>query len=171
MPPLFGAVAGIDLAPGVKDFTIRDTFTVPIDVDVISMGAHAHYLAKFMKMTATLPGSGQPRVLAAVPNWDFNWQERYVFKEPIRLPRGTRLDVEIQYDNSKDNPNNPRNPPQRVRFGQQSLDEMGAVTLELVAAREQELPVHQAALLQHTLEAVLLGAANGTLPGRGGRGR
>ncbi|HEX4997741.1 MAG TPA: hypothetical protein VFY29_05925 [Terriglobia bacterium] len=167
MPPLFGALAGINLAPGVKDFAIRDTFTVPVDVDVISMGAHAHYLATHMTLRATLPGRAT-RVLASVPKWDFNWQERYTYTEPIRLPKGTRLEVEIEYDNSVDNPNNPRNPPQQVWWGQQSFDEMGAMTLELVAANEEDLPEFRTAVLQHTVQAVLVGALSGANAGRGG---
>jgi hypothetical protein len=167
MPPVFGVFSGINLSPGTKNFIIRDTFVVPVDVDVISMGAHAHYLATRMTMKATLPGSGTAKVLAAVPKWDFNWQERYTYKQPIRLPRGTRLDVEIEYDNSADNPNNPRNPPQQVWWGQQSFDEMGAVTLELVAANETDLPTFRAAVVLHTVEAALAGANSGALGGRG----
>jgi hypothetical protein len=166
MPPLFGALAGINLPPGVKNFTIRDSFTVPVDVDVIAMGGHAHYLATQMTLKATLPGSGKTRILASVPKWDFNWQERYTYAEPIRLPKGTRLDVEIAYDNSTENPNNPRNPPEQVWWGQQSFDEMGAVTLELVAAKEADLPAFRTAVVQHTIESALSGALNGA--GRGG---
>jgi hypothetical protein len=168
MPPLFGAVAGINLPPGAKGFTIRDSFTVPVDIDVISMGAHAHYLATHFTMKATLPGSGTPKVLASVPKWDFNWQERYTYREPIRLPKGTRLDVEIAYDNSAENPNNPTNPPKQVWWGQQSTDEMGAITLELVAAHEADLPAFRQAMLQHTLESALSGALNNANAGRGG---
>src|SRR5215471_479812 len=54
MPPLFGALAGIDIPAGEKRFVIKDSFTLPIDVEVIGGGAHAHYLAKDMRMTACL---------------------------------------------------------------------------------------------------------------------
>jgi hypothetical protein len=39
----------------------------------------------------------------------------------------------ITYDNSADNPNNPTNPPVRVKWGRESTDEMGSITLSGVA--------------------------------------
>src|SRR5881296_3478000 len=148
LPALFGALSGIDIPAGDKRFVIKDTFTLPIDAEVISTGAHAHYLATEMRMTATLPGGGK-NDLMRIPNWDFNWQERYYFKEPVRLPKGTRLDVEIAYDNSSGNPHNPRNPPRRVTFGQQSTDEMGSMSIEIVPVAERDLPEYTAAVVEH----------------------
>jgi len=172
LPPLFGALAGIDIPAGSKGFTIKDSITLPVDVDVIGGGAHAHYLAKEMRMTATLPG-GSRRDLLNIPDWDFNWQERYYFKTPVRLPKGTRVEVEISYDNSRDNPHNPNSPPKRVTFGQQSTDEMGSMSIEIVPVRETDLPQFQAAIQDHLREAVV-GTVRDNLRGnRGGilRGR
>jgi len=59
-----------------------------------------------------------------VSDWDFNWQTSYVFKKPLHLPKGTRLDMEAHYDNSSGNPLNPANPPKLVRWGEQTTDEM-----------------------------------------------
>ncbi len=50
------------------------------------------------------------------------------------MPKGTRIDVTIAYDNSADNPHNPCNPPRRVQWGLQSTDEMGGVRFQMVAA-------------------------------------
>ena len=41
LPPLFGALAGIDIPAGEKRFVIKDSFTLPIDIEVISVGGHA----------------------------------------------------------------------------------------------------------------------------------
>jgi hypothetical protein len=129
MPVLFGAFAGINIPAGEKRFVIKDSFSLPIDVDVIGGGAHAHYLGKDMRMTAFLPDGSRKDILR-IAKWDFNWQERYYFKQPARLPKGTRIETEIAYDNSSDNPNNPSSPPRRVTFGQQSTDEMGRSTVD-----------------------------------------
>jgi hypothetical protein len=168
MPPLFGALAGIDIPAGEKHFVIRDSFVLPVDVEVVSVGGHAHYLSKTMRMTATLPG-GTARELMGIPDWKFNWQERYYFKELVKLPKGTRLDVEISYDNSRDNPSNPNSPPKRVTFGQQSTDEMGAITIEMVPVNEPDLPVYASALQQHLQQAVLGRVAAGLQGARGGQ--
>jgi hypothetical protein len=57
------------------------------------------------------------------------------YKEPFVLPKGTRVDVTISYNNSAANPHNPSNPPRRVLWGEQSLDEMGGVGLMVTALR------------------------------------
>jgi hypothetical protein len=154
LPPLFGALAGIDLPAGAKRTVIRDSFTLPVDVDVLSAGGHAHYLASDMHMNVTAPG-GATRQLLGIAQWDFNWQERYYFAEPLRLAAGTRIDVEIAYDNSAQNPANPFMPPQRVRFGLESTDEMGSITLELLPVREQDLARFNAAVREHLRSAAM----------------
>jgi hypothetical protein len=161
MPVLFGALAGIDIPAGEKRFVIQDSFTLPIDVDVIGGGAHAHYLGKEMHMTAFLPDGSRKDILR-IAKWDFNWQERYYFKQPVRLPKGTRIETEIAYDNSKDNPNNPNSPPRRVTFGQQSTDEMGSMSIEFVAARERDLPEYVTAA-QERLQSSVVGGIRGVL--------
>ena len=55
VPALFGVGAGIDIPAGTKEYTIRESFTLPGDMKVYSAGAHAHYLARQMKAMATLP--------------------------------------------------------------------------------------------------------------------
>ena len=144
LPPLFAVFEGLDIAPGQERYTIKDSFTLPIDVRAFSVGAHAHYLGKEMKLTAAFP-DGTSRTLLWIKDWDFSWQERYRFAEFVALPKGTRLDVEISYDNSASNRRNPSRPPVRVTWGEESTDEMGAVGLQVVAARPEELPELQRA--------------------------
>jgi hypothetical protein len=62
-----------------------------------------------------------------------DWQDTYFFAEPIVLPAGTVVKSVITYDNSAGNPNNPTNPPVRVKWGRESTDEMGSITLSGVA--------------------------------------
>lgn len=165
LPALFGALAGIDLTAGAPRTVIRDSFTLPVDVDVLGGGGHAHYLASDMKMTVTPPG-GTPRELLSIPRWDFSWQEQYYFDKPVRLVAGTRVEVEIAYDNSAANPANPSSPPRRVRFGQQSTDEMGSITLEMLPVNEADLPRHTAAVREHLRSAAV---ARFTNPGAAGQ--
>src|SRR5205085_6463812 len=101
------------------------------DVDAVGVWAHAHYLAKEAKLTATLPG-GEVRILLWIRRWDFNWQDQYLFQDLMPLPKGTRLDGEVTYDNSEGNVRNPNTPPKRVTWGEQSTDEMGSLLLTVV---------------------------------------
>ena len=174
VPALFGFGAGIDIPPGEKNYLVTDSLTLPADMKALFVGAHAHYLAKEMKATATLPdGTTQP--LLWIQDWDFNWQDRYFYKTPVLLPKGTRIDVRLTYDNSADNPRNP-NPtsPARVTWGEQSFDEMGSVSVAMQAVRAEDEPVVQKALGDRVRAAIARGMADGTaqryMQQRGGRG-
>jgi mono/diheme cytochrome c family protein len=138
MPPDYSLFSGLDIPAGEKDFVIRDSYTLPVAVDAVGVSAHAHYLAKELKMTATLPG-GDVKTLLLIKDWDFAWQDRYYFQQQVPLPNGTRLDVEIHWDNSAANPRNPSSPPVRVTWGEESKDEMGSVSLMAVAHEEADL--------------------------------
>jgi len=161
-PALFGIGAGLNIPAGKKDYVIEDSVTLPVDVRAVATSAHAHYLAKEMKATATLPdGTVQP--ILWIQDWDFNWQDRYNYKTPVTLPKGTRIDVKITYDNSADNPRNPSRPPQKVSWGEQTLDEMGSVSLMVVAAnREDEATLRQAMQVRGR-DAGIRAAKDGTL--------
>ena len=145
MPPAYSLFSGLDIPAGRKDFVIRDSYTLPVAIDAVGVGAHAHYLGKELKMTATLPG-GEARTLLAIKDWDFAWQDRYFFQHLVPLPKGTRLDVEIHWDNSAENPRNPSSPPVRVTWGEESKDEMGSISLITVAQQESDFATLQAGL-------------------------
>ncbi|HYA16610.1 MAG TPA: hypothetical protein VEF06_04045, partial [Bryobacteraceae bacterium] len=42
LPPSFGVFSGLNIPPGEKDYVVKDSFTLPVDYDAISVGAHAH---------------------------------------------------------------------------------------------------------------------------------
>ncbi len=148
VPAMFGFGANIDIPAGEKNFRIADSFKLPIDVQAISVGGHAHYICREMKMIARTP-LGTEINLMQIDDWDLDWQDRYLFAEPVELPAGTVITTDIVYDNSADNPENPYQPPQRIRWGRQSDDEMGSITLAVVAADESQRPDLQVALRQH----------------------
>jgi hypothetical protein len=100
-------------------------------------------------MTATLPG-GEVKTLLWIKDWDFAWQDKYYFKQFVSLPTGTRLDAEIHWDNSTDNPHNPSNPPIHVTWGEESKDEMGSISLVAVAHDESEHDVLQKDISQRS---------------------
>src|SRR5690242_4777911 len=93
------------------------------DVHLIGVTPHMHLLGRELKVTATLP-DGTVKDMVWVKDWDYRWQDTYRYKEPVALPKGTRLDLVAYYDNSSENKRNPNNPPKRVTFGEQTTDEM-----------------------------------------------
>ena len=133
VPPGFGARAGLLIEGGISDYALKDHLIVPEDLDLVTVWGHAHQICTDLQATATLPdGSKVP--LFKIDEWDFDWQGQYAYKETVHLPKGTRIDTEIHYDNSADNPANPNHPPRHIRWGEQSFDEMGSLIFRCVAS-------------------------------------
>jgi hypothetical protein len=79
--------------------------------------------------------------------------------------------VTITYDNSAANHRNPSSPPKRVTWGEQSTDEMGSVSLQVVAAHPGELPKLQEGFGEHMREVVAARGGGAGLLMQLGRGR
>lgn len=155
VPAFFGIRANIDIPAGESSYKVRGSFTLPVDVDAVSVWAHAHYLAKEARLTATLP-SGEVRMLFWIREWDFNWQDQYLFKDLLPLPAGTRLDGELIYNNSTGNIRNPNSPPKRVKWGENSTDEMGSLLLNVVPKTAADITQLRGASVAYLLRSVPL---------------
>ena len=153
LPPLFGMGAGLDIPAGEANFRIQGNYVLPIDIRGVEIGGHAHYICREMLMTAKLP-SGETRELLKIDDWDLDWQDQYQFAAPQELPKGTELSVMITYDNSARNPENPFSPPQHIAWGRESTDEMGSITLQVVAADESQREILQEDLRNATRESL-----------------
>ncbi len=132
-------VRDIQIAAGDADYRVRDYFTIPIDVDAIGVIPHAHYICKRMHGWATLP-NGRRITLIRINDWDFNWQEQYRYRKPLRLPAGTKVEMEFSYDNSAANPRNPSRPPKPVEWGPDATDEMAGLHIQVIPVRMDEMP-------------------------------
>ena len=123
--------AALDIPPGDSNFVVTDEFTLPLDVDLLGVYPHAHYLGRDLLATATLP-DGTTKTLIHIKHWDVNWQAVYRYAEPVALPKNTVLRMRYVYDNSEDNTANPNHPPARVVGGNLSTDEMAHLWLQVV---------------------------------------
>ena len=167
LPSLFGFMSGIDIPAGESGYKIEQILKLPVDVEGISVGGHAHYICKTMRLTARLP-DGTTKTLLNIPEWDMDWQTEYYYDDRLALPAGTELKCEITYDNSAQNPANPNSPPIRVRWGRQSTDEMGSVTLRVVAKNEADADRLDEAIYESMINS--LSSRFGGLGGLGGLG-
>ena len=148
---------GIAIPAGERNYVVDDSYELPVDVEVVSIYPHAHYLGKEMRGTATLP-DGSQKDLLWIRQWDFRWQDRYRYRSPVFFPRGTRLSMRFTYDNSTANPNNRNDPPQRVRSGPRSTDEMGQLWIEVVPRRTEDAAVLNADFVRRSLLAAIASA-------------
>lgn len=128
----------IDIPPGERAYAIEDTYTLPVDADVLAIQPHAHNLGRQIHAQATLP-THEVLPLITIADWDFRWQDVYRFTTPVRLPRGSRISMRFVYDNSVENVRNPSHPPRRVVWGSHTSDEMGDLWLQLVPRADGEL--------------------------------
>ena len=121
----------LDIPAGNPNFVVSDDFRLPLDVDVLAVYPHAHYLGHVLEGYATLP-NGERKWLIRIPDWDPNWQGAYHYQEPVFLPKGSVISMRYRYDNSAANPRNPNQPPRRVVGGDQATDEMGHLWLQVL---------------------------------------
>jgi Flp pilus assembly protein TadD len=125
----------LDIPAGNAGFTVEDEMTLPIDVQLLGIYPHAHYLGRQMECWATLPGRPlRKQWLIRIKDWDIDRQAVYSYKKPVTLPRGTTLHMRFTYDNSDANPHNPNSPPVRVHAGNRSVDEMAHLWLQVLPA-------------------------------------
>jgi hypothetical protein len=107
---------------GDGNHEVKASTTFREDTWLTSFMPHMHVRGKDFKYTAVFP-DGTSKVLLDVPKYNFNWQLTYSVKEPIFLPKGTRLDCVAHFDNSINNKYNP-DPSKEVRWGDQTWEEM-----------------------------------------------
>lgn len=120
----------IDIPAGSNAWVLEDRFVLPVDVEVLSVLPHAHYLGKRLEGFARRAG-GRLQPLVTIPDWDFNWQGDYRYAHPVALPAGTELEMRFTYDNSTANPRNPNQPPKEVLYGPQTTDEMAELWFQV----------------------------------------
>ena len=112
----------LHIPAGASDHRVDAEMTIAQDITLWSMLPHTHVRGKRWFYEATYP-DGRKDTLLSVPNYDFNWQTDYVFKEPLKLPKGTVIHSSAWYDNSATNKSNP-DPKQDVHWGEQTWEEM-----------------------------------------------
>lgn len=119
----------------VKTFTLK--MKTPEEQSLLYVWPHMHFLGKSFEAFVVTPVGDTVRLIN-IPEWDFRWQELYRFKKPVKIPRGSTIYMKGTYDNTKNNPLNPHNPPEYVfsRGSMKSDDEM--FTLLLIYSQYKE---------------------------------
>jgi hypothetical protein len=82
---------------------------------------HMHLRGKDFELRVVTPDKQTTTVLKG--SWDFEWQMGYQYKQPVTLPKGSKLQFITHFDNSRANRFNP-DPTTKVMWGPQNWDEM-----------------------------------------------
>ena len=112
----------LKIPAGDSNHEVRSGSAFKQDAVILSYSPHMHLRGKDFEFFRRDP-SGKLESVAKVPKYDFNWQESYHLKQPLRVPAGTRIECIAHFDNSKGNPFNP-DPTKEVRWGDMTWEEM-----------------------------------------------
>jgi len=85
--------------PGSDQYRIERFVRISSQVDAIAIRPLLFPFAKSLEVTAYRP-DGTTEVLAWVENYRYDWQPTYYFKEPVRLPKGTRVKAVAYLNNA-----------------------------------------------------------------------
>jgi len=107
---------------GAADHRVDAEMTINQDVTLWSMLPHTHVRGKRWEYQAIYP-DGRTETILSVPRYDFEWQTDYVYAQPKKLPKGTKIHAVAWYDNSTANKSNP-DPTKDVWWGDQTFEEM-----------------------------------------------
>jgi hypothetical protein len=118
------AHGAFEIPPYAKDWRVGASRTFNEDTLLLSMMPHMHLRGKSATYTAYYP-DGTSEVLLDVPAYDFNWQSFYEYPEPKLIPAGTRIEMDLRYDNSQEHGDEIGFDASRaIRFGGPTTDEM-----------------------------------------------
>jgi len=101
---------------------------------LLSMTPHMHLRGKSFRLETRQ--DDQLKTLLHVPSYDFNWQHWYYLESPIALDGVAALEMQVCFDNSKDNPANP-NSDEYVTWGDQTWQEMAVAFFDIAHPRNQ----------------------------------
>jgi len=146
----------LGIPPGDRQFVVTDDFKLPLDVELLAIYPHAHYLGRDVQGFATLP-DGKRKWLIWIKDWNFDWQGVFRYRQPVFLPKNSTLHMRWTYDNSLDNIRNPNHPPKLVVGGNLATDEMSHLWVQVLPVNSANLGVDprlvlQAAISRHKLQ-------------------
>jgi hypothetical protein len=110
------------LPAGAADVSVDAQVEFQQDTTLWGIFPHTHLRGKKWEYKLLLP-DGTAKSILSVPRYDFNWQTYYMFKEPLQIPKGSKIVSTAWYDNSATNKSNP-DPNSDVKWGDQTWEEM-----------------------------------------------
>lgn len=112
------------IPPNKIGHRVGAAMTLTKDTLILSFWPHAHLRATAARYVAVYP-DGRREVLLNVPRYDQGWQVTYKYREPKLLPKGTRIEYDMLFDNSAER-GAKRNfdSNQTVWYGPRTQDEM-----------------------------------------------
>ncbi len=120
---------------GESNYKVTSWIAYNEDARLWGFAPHMHLRGKSFEYRLVYP-DGRSEVILSVPKYDFAWQTFYSLKEPLVVPKGSRIECTAYFDNSSANHYNP-DPSKQVEWGDQTWEEMmiGFTTYSLDSQR------------------------------------
>ena len=135
------------IPPQAKNHKVSANFEyLPEHGNLLGISPHMHYRGKSFEVIANTKDPNSDSVskestkqtLLKVPEYDFNWQHIYQFKNPVPMESLESMKFVAAFDNSSENAANP-DPDQHVSWGDQTWEEMAVVFAMVSAPRKQKV--------------------------------
>jgi len=132
---------GFKIPPGAATHEVKASMDIPFFISATAWQVvpHMHLLGRKIKVEVEKKDKTFDPLIY-IDNWDFNWQNFYMFQKPVSLPSQSTVRVTCTFDNSADNPKNPSNPLKTVGWGEGTEDEMCIGFLGVTFDQENLLP-------------------------------
>ncbi|MEP7340376.1 MAG: hypothetical protein ABI977_21780 [Acidobacteriota bacterium] len=119
-----GSIRNVVISPtataipaNAENARVKTSLTLAEATEAVAIRPLLFPFAKSIEATAYRP-DGSIEVLIVAKNYRYDWQPAYQFRQPVALPKGTRIEVTAYLDNSDNNRNNPNDPPTALQFAE-----------------------------------------------------
>ena len=119
---------------------------------IVEVGGHMHTMGRSFSLTLN-PGTDAEQTLFEIPEWDFNWQGRYRYRNPIRVAEGDTIRISCTWNKGAGNS------ARYTVWGEGTRDEMCLSSLTVLPDDPDAVPPNRSALLRGFAE--LVGSSGG----------
>jgi hypothetical protein len=113
--------------PANQTNTFHEAFPLPpfVNWTFLTASPHMHLIGRtFLTYAVKNTAPFDTIRFVRINDWNFHWQDNYIFQHALKVPTGYTLRASAFYDNTSNNPYNPSTPPQNVSAGEATTDEM-----------------------------------------------
>ncbi len=107
-----------------QSLELSDSIVLDQSIQIIAVHPEARMFADQVNLSEVLPES-RPSTVLQIYAWRIDWIGSYVFDNPVRVKKGSRLTAKVAYDNGRHAPaNEGREQPGLVTSGPTLMDEI-----------------------------------------------
>ncbi len=127
----------VEIPAHEKAYPKKIWMEAPADFHITDLTPHMHYIGQTVNAKVTYP-DGTVKPLININSWDLRWQNIYVYREPVFVPKGSIIEANYTFNNTKENVSNPNNPVADIGWGWGANDEMCELFLTFIPKDQKD---------------------------------